>query len=104
MRQAVFAGDLDMVENDIGAEGIARAVGVVEGIDHADPVIENVREADRHQIAGLAIGIFDHAGADRGFLDHGGEFERVHVRHAAIGVAVFEIAAKQSVLFLGRPG
>ena len=49
-------------------------------------------------------GVFDDAGLDRGFLDHRGEFEDVHVGHAAIGVAVVKIAAKQRELIFGGPG
>ena len=108
--QARLAGDVDMVEDDLRAEAVARAVGIVERVDHRQPVIEHVGQADRAQLGLAARGarpvvpVLDHAGADRRLLDHRGELEDVHVGHAAARMPHPEIAPEQRVLLLGRPG
>ncbi|SDE39121.1 hypothetical protein SAMN04244550_00283 [Rhodobacter capsulatus] len=90
------------------AEAQIDLVGVVEAVDHRDAVIEHIGQADGRQRAGPglhpAVAIFDDAGLHRRFLDHRGEFEDVHVGHAAIGMTRVKIAAEERELFLGGPG
>ncbi|MPL88594.1 hypothetical protein SDC9_34620 [bioreactor metagenome] len=107
--QAGAARDVDMIEDQEGAEAVLVPVRVVEAVDHAHPVIEHVGQAHRGERAGragrgLGLAVFDDARLHRRLLDHRGEFEDVHVGHAAIGVARVEIAAEEGELFLGGPG
>ena len=92
-----------MVDDHMGAEAVGCAVGVEKGINEAEAVIENVGQAHGGQRV-IAVAIFDHARADRCLLDHGREFEDVHIGHPTIGMAGIEVAAKQIILRLGRPG
>ena len=102
--QARGAGDLDMIEDDVVAQPVTGAVGGVEGIDHADPVAQHIGQANAHQIARVLIDIFNHPAADRGFLDHGGKFKHIHIRHSAIRMAAVEVTAEEVILVFGRPG
>ena len=79
-------------------------VGFVERIDHRQTIRQNIGQADSLKVFGFAILILDDAAADGCFFDHGGEFEHIHVGHAAIGVTGIQIAAEQGILFLCRPG
>jgi hypothetical protein len=89
----------------VGAEGVLCVFGVEEGIDEAQPVIEDVGQADRGQrVVAVAVAVLDHARLDGRFLDHGGELEDVHVGHSAIRVPRVEVAAEERVLLLRRPG
>ncbi len=96
-----------MIKDQIGPKAVFGQLGLEKRINHADPVIEHIGQGYCRQIAGAVIrrgGVFDHPAFDRGFLDHRGEFENIHIGHAAICVAMFQIPAKQIVLILGRPG
>jgi hypothetical protein len=99
-----------MVEDDMGSKTIAHAIGVEEGIDQAQPVIEDVGQAHGHQrclaarMGRVFVAVFDDPRAHRRLLDHRGEFEHIHVGHAAIGMARIEVAAEERILRLGGPG
>jgi hypothetical protein len=107
MRQAGGAGAAHMVEDHEGAERAGLEIGLVEGIDHGQAVGEPVGEAAGDQairVAARRVGreaIFDQPRVDMAVLDHHLIIDHVHVRHAAIGVARADIAAKERIL-LGR--
>ena len=98
-----------MVQNGKRAKAQIGEVGVIETIHHAQAVIEHIGQTDCRQrtrpITGTGrTGVFDHPAFDRGFLNHRGEFENIHIRHAAISMPRIQIAAEQGKLILGRPG
>ena len=103
IRQTRRTGDFDVVKDDVIAQPVTGPVRAVERIDHAHPVIEHIRQADANQLAGLGIGIFDHTAADRGFLDHRGEFEDIHIGHATVCMAAVKIGAEEVVLLFRGP-
>ena len=109
VRQPRLARDGDVVKDDVGPKAHLRQVGVVKAVDHRQPVIEHIGQADGGQRAAAfplprGAGVFDDTRFDRRLLDHRGEFEDVHVGHAAIGVAAVKVAAKQGELVFGGPG
>ena len=108
VRQAGARGADDMVEDDEGAEALARfRPDVEEAVDHRQAVALLVAEAGADQLAGAAVdrrlAIFDDKGAHRRLLDHVGEVALVHLRHAAAGMARGEVAAQQLILLVGGP-
>ena len=97
-----------MVEDDVGAEPLARlGPDVEEAVDHRQAIALLVAQAGADEFArapvdrGLAI--FDDVGADGRLLDHVGKVALVHLRHAAAGMALGEIAAEQLILLVGGP-
>ena len=106
--QPGLSRDVDMVQNGEGAQRAALKTGVVEGIDHAEAVVEHIGQRDAGHLApGLArpggAGIFDDAAFDGSFLDHRGELEHIHVGHAAISMARVKVTTEEGELILGRP-
>ena len=107
--QSGLLRDGDVVEDDVGAQRQVGTVGVVEAVDHGEAVVEDISQADGGEGAAPfprpgGAGVFDDARLDRRLFDHRGEFEDVHVGHAAIGVPPVKVAAEEAELILGRPG
>ena len=103
VRKARFARDFDVIQDHIGAKALLGHVGFVKRINHRQTIRQNIGQADGLEVFGFAILIFDDTAADRCFFDHGGEFEHIHICHAAIGVTGIQIAPEQRILFLGGP-
>ena len=59
IRQPKVFRDLDMIENDIGAERVPVEIRVKERVNKAQPVIEDICQTNSAQLVCLGIGIFD---------------------------------------------
>ena len=86
-------------------------MGRIKGIDQRQPIGEPIGQADGDQRALATAGHrratprarYSRAdGVDMAILDHHGEVEHRHVGHAAVGMALVEIGAKQRILLAGR--
>ncbi len=98
----------DMIEDDEGAEALARArPDIEEAVDHRQSVALLVAEACADQLARTPVdgwlAILDDVGSHWRLLDHVGKIALVHFGHAAAGVTRRKVAAKKLILLLGRP-
>lgn len=106
--QASIACAQNMVHDDeVTKASPALSFGIIKAVDHRQPVGLDIGDARANKFALRAIAggeaIFDYMAADRRLFDHVGIIHVVHVSHAALGVALLQIAAKQFELFVGRP-
>jgi hypothetical protein len=98
------------IEDDVVAEpGTQRMIGLVEAVDHRQPVPLPVGqagadEAARRHAVGRGFAILDDIACDRRMLDHVGEVDFVHRRHAATGMAYAKVLLQQIELLRRRPG
>jgi hypothetical protein len=99
------------VEDHHRAEAAVGIVGIVERVDHRQAIGEDVGQCRGDQRAfaaagearvGTAEAVLDHHGVDVRIADHHRVVEDRHVGHAALGMALVEIAAEEGILVCRR--
>ncbi len=108
VRQPFGSRAADMVEDDVVPKSAAAFVlGVVEAVDHRQPVALVVCKAGTHKASGPSIPqwlpIFNDKARNRRVFHHIGEVDFVHRGHPAAGMAQTEVALQQIELLARRP-
>src|SRR5262252_2138413 len=99
----------NVVKNHESAEGPVLGLGLIERIDHGQPVFEHVgqRHGQEFALVGgacmrIAPAVFDQPGLDMAVLDHHSVVEYRHIGHSTVVVAGVKISAEYGILLGGR--